>query len=491
LLRLTTLLALASCGAACSNNAQVVVVVIAPDGGDPFLGVDAATQARITLENTARTSTTVPVMANGSFQLDVRPASNTEISRLRIEALRDDQVIATGVTTPVAWSAEGNQVIRVLMQFADSVTAVPFGLPDGRSDCQLLELGGAGEFIGCFTLPTAQGQAVEPAVYDVLHHGLASGFAQQIPGEFTGDATVVIAGNRLYLVQGDHAVQYVGDPSMDNPALDVSDWLPHDGAGRSTRAGLVRSSAYHSDEGGWLLGGNIARVPVYQVDHFTSATPDGGVAYLAFDNSAARLAVPRSAPQVVELTHENLNPKILVAGGNTADTAFLEIYRPMGDGHVLDLGVDDTNRTHAAIACIHVDENAHCDRVIILGGRNGDAAGDDLIVDVATDTLANGHEPVIRQRGRWLSHRRDDAHVALAEGGRLLVAGGDDASGAPVRALEVLDVHDPDTTAPTSLDLHVDSCEHAMVHSLTNGSVIIMGGTLDGTPCTDIAFYRH
>jgi hypothetical protein len=496
ILRATTLLALASTAAACSDNAQIIAYVIAPDGGDPFLGDDAATEARITLENDAGTSTTVPVMANGSFQMDLRPTSETEVSRLRIEALRGGEVIATGVTTPVQWSAQAHQVIPVLMQFPDSVTAAPHALADGRADCQPVVLGSFGEFVGCFTAPRAGDASLAPAVYELMHQGLATNFAQTMPGQFTGDATVLIAGDKIYVVQGDRAVQYIGNPMINPVAQDVSMWLPHDASGqRSLRAGIVRSSVYHSTAGGWLIGGNIAGAPQTRVDHFAPIS-DGSASnstIINFDGTANPLLVGRSAPTIIRLNVDDTNPRLLIAGGNAPDAAFAETYRPLfQDSNVtVQLG-PDTNRTHAAIACIHVsEENQGCTHAIVLGGHNGAAVGDDLVLALGTGA---SNPPSIVQRGHWLNHPRDDAHLALAEGGRLVVAGGTDANGQPVTDIEALDVHDP-MAPPTSRDVAHDTCANPMVagimEGITNGTVVIMGGIRDGAACTDIAFYRH
>ena len=68
---------------ACQGQNPVLLGVIAPDGGDPFYGSDAATQVRVLVEDDATPPQLINVGANGEFQLPIQPANLTVRARVR------------------------------------------------------------------------------------------------------------------------------------------------------------------------------------------------------------------------------------------------------------------------------------------------------------------------------------------------------------------------------------------------------------------------
>lgn len=485
LLRVGPLALVVSLLAACANNVAVSVTVIAPDGSDPFVGPDAASQVRITLENDAGMSTLQSVAANGEFRIDIRPQSVDEISRLRIEALRDNVVIATGVTPATQWSVAGG-ALAVLMQAPDSVVAAPSRWATARADCQLIPLAG-GTTVGIFTTPTTTQEGLAD-FYDVLRHGRYS-IPQIIPAGFDGDSTVVSAGENVFIVRGAAAVGFDRD-YMTNPRTPTLDGrLP---AERAAQA-IVRSTGYQDGSGGaWLFGGRDGDgMPSARVDHVSSST-------FAFDGIAGTLAVARVAPQIVLLARYETaptQPALLLYGGNAADQSSFEVYTPgvPTGGAVFDLGAD-SHRTGAAITCIassSTNSTTGCTRVAVIGGMLGGVpTADDFVIDVTSLRTSPNDPPRIVARGTWFTPRRIGARATLAEGGVLVLTGGTDSSGASVTDIASLDVHD--VNAITTGHVVGTSCANPATLSLVNGSVMIAGGTHpDGTACSDIAFFRH
>ncbi len=116
---------LALLAAGCFNKIELAVAVIAPDGGNPFHGPDAATQVRATVENGLAGPVTVPVAANGGFTLGLDLTAVQRASRLRIEALRDGMVVGSGATPPVFWDRLAASVVPVYMQRSDTVVPAP------------------------------------------------------------------------------------------------------------------------------------------------------------------------------------------------------------------------------------------------------------------------------------------------------------------------------------------------------------------------------
>ncbi|MEI8257900.1 MAG: hypothetical protein WCJ30_19665 [Deltaproteobacteria bacterium] len=485
LLRASLALALSLGLSACASNGGITVAVIAPDGGDPFLGDDAATRARIILENDASTTVVADVGVGGAFQIDIRP-QDSEYSRLRVEALRGNDIIATGSTPPAYWSALQRHVIPVLMQYRDSVTPGPGVWAGGHADFELLEI--TPRYIGIFTAVAGSETPFHPEVYDLLLHArVAPGEAPQLlDGQFDGDSTVAIValsgGSAFpYVFRGAVFTSWAGDGSVDAGAPIYP--IPSSRTG----AGITRSTAVRdvSTGGGWLVGGRDASGPVRRVDRIdspfavTEATP---------------LLVARVRPQIIQIfaaTTGSPQPVWLVAGGNLAGTPFLETYSPDGrTNHTLDLL--DHERSDASVVCIAVDGQG-CTRMLVVGGRVGTALAPDSLALDAT-AIRQSTTPIVSATGPGLVHPRSGARAAFAEGGAVVIAGGDDDAG-PVTVVEMIDVTAVTGTQPPPVGRVVDStttCAHPAILAVSNGSVMITGGThSDGSACTGISFFRH
>lgn len=472
---------------ACGGNSGIIVAVIAPDGGDPFLGDDAASQARVTLLNDAGTTVVADVGASGAFQMDIRPQDTNEYSRLRVEALRGGEVIAIGMTPPAYWAALHGRVIPVLMQYRDALTAGPFAWPAGHADFDLVEF--TSGFIGVFTAVASSNEGFHPEVYDLLNHGFAAVAQQRIAGEFDGDSTVAIvtasSGSTYpYIVRGRNFTSWAGVTTTED--LAPVDVIPSDRAA----AGIVRSTAVRETTtrstggGGWFVGGRNADGPVPRVDHFDNI--------FALTLVGTSLMVPRVKPQIIGMfgaTSGSDQPVWLVAGGNPSGTAFLELYSPDGrSNRRLDLG--DHDRRDATVVCIATDGQG-CARMLVVGGRVGSVlASDSLVLDGTA--IREGVTPIVTAVGPALTHPRAGAMAAFAEGGAVVIAGGDDDAGA-VRQVEMIDVSAVTSTQPPSQGHDVGTtCAHPAMLAVSNGSVMVTGGTHpDGTACTEIAFFRH
>jgi hypothetical protein len=134
--------------------------------------------------------------------------------------------------------------------------------------------------------------------------------------------------------------------------------------------------------------------------------------------------------------------------------------------------------------------------VLVLGGRTGTtampaAAPDDFVLDgncvrMQPDTTCTP----IRSRGQWLARRRWGAHIAIAEGGRVLVAGGRNADG-PVFEVETINIEQPAQPAPGAIVATLPVSDPAVL-ALPNGSVMLAGGTdAQGHAVPNVWFYRH
>ncbi len=479
LLRATLALLSGLALAACGRENGIIVAVIAPDGGDPFVGPDAATQARVTLQNDAGTTVLADVGAGGAFQIDIRPQDN-EVSRLRVEALRGTEVIAIGMTPPALWSALQGHIIPVLMQYRDSLTPGPVAWVNGHADFELIEIEAG--FVGVFTNVSGANNSFRPEVYDLLDHGRAGDVRQEIQGEFDGDSTVAIVGSSRggsfpYLLRGSRFSSYSGRADAETPA--PADTIHSDRAD----AGIVRSTAIRDvvTGGGWIMGGRDANGPVARVDHY-----DNGFVL----DRVSDLIVPRVRPQVIQLfPRGSSQPVWLVAGGNPAGTAFLETYSPDArNNRTLDLGEHD--RRDASVVCIASDEQG-CLRLLVVGGRVGSAlATDSLVLDGAA--IRTAAATFVTATGPALVHPRAGASAAYAEGGAVVIAGGDDDAGA-VTSVEMINVTGVTTAlAPPGGSEVGTTCARPAMLAVSNGSVMIAGGTHpDGTACTGIAFFRH
>lgn len=477
----TVVAAAITIAAGCSREQPVIVRVIAPDGGDPFTVADGATHARVVLEDDASAARTVSVGPDGVFSLEIRPSRSEVIARLRIEALRDGTVIATGATPPMQWQALAGHTVTVLMQWRDSLVPAPGGaFRSGRSDVRLVSLGTWG--VAAVTLPPGETMPRRPDGYDLVTHTVEE-LRQPVPPEFDGDTALIPVrnGTRWLLQRGARAVLYSNDASR--PVDDVSSMVPGE------RAALVAATGVEDTVrgGGWLLGGrDAAGVLSRRVDRVND---DG-----TFVSVLGSLAVARARPDVVELRagNETTLPLWLVMGGQRSGDPWMEVYSPTDVGGTVLRTPEIASlerRTDAAAVCLVRDAQG-CSRVLVLGGReDGMVAAEDVVIDGVCARVGGAGCTLVTARGSWLVRRRWGAKAALAEGARVLVAGGYDSVG-PVREVETVDVSNPSVPQPGRV-VHTLTYDDPALMALSNGSVLLAGGRDASGARGDLWFYRY
>lgn len=424
--------------------------VFTPDGGDPWVGDGAATQARLRVEDRETPPQTVTVGRGGRFTLQVELVRPDLRSRIVLEALRDGEVVGSGATPPARWSAFGPTLLPVWVQRRDSVVVAPWGERGGgarRSRPFLFELQSP--------LVAAIGGALAPTaadVFDALVIGQVPN-AVAIDDTFNRDATALrLANGAVLLVRGCASV--VWNPSDNTVATPLGRPAPQE------RCDVIASAALQEPGGGGLVvGGRTATAAVARVDR---VLPDG--TWMPADP----LTTPRDHPSVLRLGESDA----LVAGGQGPAADYLERWAPALTAaqralHTGDPRVD--GRTGAALVA------AGDGVALALGGAvagSGGLAAEDVLLD--TRCATGGCAVLLGVRG-LLSQRRRDATAALAEGDRVLVASGVGADGAVAATVEVLDVsaaRDPGAgVAVGSLPY-----EGLSMLPLATGSVWIVGG---------------
>jgi hypothetical protein len=465
--------------AGCARETPIALRVLAADGSDPFTMPDGATHARITIEDDATAPQVVPVGPGGAFSVEVRPARPEALARLRIEALRGSEVVGTGATPPVVWQGRGGQLVAVLMHPRDTIIPAPvssFRAP--RADLRLVPLGLQG--VAAVTTPPGETVARAPDGYDLLAHASAS-LPQQVPAEFDGDTAVVPVRGAWLLQRGARAVLYTGSDAQPPQAF----------TGVPAERQALLGATVVADEvtgGGWLLGGRSAPdAPSTRVDRVTNDQR-------FVQPPPAALSVARYRPDtlVLRVATSATAPTWLIVGGQREGEAAFEVYSPGTGGTPLLLGDDPLARRFGTTAvCIATDAEG-CTRVLVLGGRtpDGQVAPDDALLDGACARTGGTGCTLVLARGAWLSRRRWSARAALAENGRVLVAGGHDAGGA-VREVETVDVSNPGAPRPGRV-LQTLPYDDPAVASVANGSVLVAGGrNPDGSARGDLWFYRY
>ncbi|MFO0625142.1 MAG: hypothetical protein U0325_05945 [Polyangiales bacterium] len=441
---------LALLAAGCFNKIELAVAVIAPDGGNPFHGPDAATQARATVENGLGGPLTVPVAANGGFTLGLELNAIQRPSRLRIEALRAGQVIGSGATPPVFWDRLAASVVPVYMQRSDTVVPAPaaVSLETPRTAPAVVPINSP--FVAVFG-----GNDTEAAVdvLDLFNLGRPTNMSV-LRAPYTGALHAVnLDGVRVLVLKGCQATVW-------NSASNT-----FEGTGANVpppeRCDMTRSTVVQDPLGGaYLVGGLRMGMPSARVDRVRNdGTWVQGVAMVA----------PRVEPAAVILREREL----LVLGGQ-ADATLPAMERYSLDGSVpMDRRAQRTGdadldaRTGAAL--VRVGDMAYA-----LGGvRVGttDLAASDAVLDLAClDEMC----PLLLRTAPLLTTRRRDAQAAVAEGNQVLVVGGTNASGA-VEPADRVDGAMPRAPVAGGVAgmLGAQGLTLARAH---NGSVVIAGG---------------
>lgn len=442
--------ALALAAQGCFNKIELAVAVISPDGGSPFNGPDAATQARATVENGVGGPQTVAVGANGGFTLALDLNAIARPSRLRIEALRDGQVIGSGATPPVFWDRLAASVVPVFVQRSDTLAVAPaaVALETPRTSPVIVPINSP--FVAVFG-----GNASEAAV-DVLDlFSLARPTNMTVlRTPYTGALEALnLDGVRVLVIKGCQTTIW---NSASNTFEGTGENVPPAERCEMTRSTIVPDPL----GGGYLVGGLRMGAASPRVDR---VMPDGSWVV------GVPMVAPRVAPAAVWLREREL-----VVMGGQADATAPSLERYAVDGSVPmerralrtgDAALDA--RTGAAL--VRVGDMAYA-----LGG--GPVGGTELATEDAVLDLACLDQdcPLLLRTAPLLTARRRDAIAAVAEGDQVLVLGGVDANGA-VESAERVDGAMPRAPAAGGSvgSLGAQGLSVARGH---NGSVVIAGG---------------
>lgn len=446
-LALTAFFSLASVSTACSREVNLAVVVVTPDGGDPFAPPDGASQARITLDDPSITPQTVTVDPHGGFTLSLDLGATNARARMVIEALDGATVLGSGATPQLRWSQLGAVIIPVFVQRRDSIVEAPWGQGTARTNPFLFLLDSP------FVASLGGARVTAPIdVFDNLTLTSVTG-ATTLDDLFNRDASALrLADGRIILVHGCSAITW--SPSANAVGLPMNAMPPTD------RCDLVSSTAVQDPSGGgWLLGGRGPMGPSARVDH---VLPDGSW------EPSQPMAAPRTAPSALRLGPDEL----LIANGQPPNTPALERWtstlpassRPLATGQTTVDNRDD-------VTLFALGDGV----VALLGGTLRDdssLAPTDALLDTS---CLNGSCPLIISTPTLFSRRRRAPAAALANGDTLLIASGTLPDNSPAATLELIDVHTP--RAPTSLG-PVGTLPYANLSLLTlhSGSVWIAGG---------------
>jgi hypothetical protein len=437
------------------GESTLALLVIAPDGGNPFVGAEMATEARFRLEGDSAREQVVAVPAGGGFSLEVDAPTGSDPVRALLEARRGDTLVGWGATPPLRWNTLGPTFLPLFVQRRDTLVPAPWGLGAARQRPFLASLDG--NFV------VVLGGAAERGpmdVYDLAWLAPVSG-AASTDDAFNRDASVLrLRDGSFLLVRG--CVTAVWQPT-DNSITTPMEPPP------SGRCELAASTAVQDpDGGGLLLGGRTAQGPSTRVDRVTAE----GVWMLA-----SPLRVAREAPEALRIGPG----EVLVAGGQTPPAPTLERYNESvpEDRRTLttgDAAVD--NRRGGTLVALR-DGVA-----LLLGGLGGDntLATDDVLLDLGC--VVGGCAPVLG-RAALLSQRRHGATAARAEGHHVVVAGGTDAAGGVTDAVEVLDATDARRPMARGRVAALPYTGLSML-PLSTGAVLVAGGGRRET-----WFYRH
>jgi hypothetical protein len=440
---------------ACSSQTSLAVVVVAPDGGDPFHPPDGATTARFTVEDQATAPRTVPVDPRGAFSFTVEISRPEVASRLVLEALHEGVVVGSGATPPLVWGTLGPALVPLFVQRRVSVVPAPWGSSLARVRPLLVEVRGG--FLA--VLGGASGNApIE--VFDPFSLRVIPGGAT-LDGMVDRDAsTVVLRDGKLLFVRGCLALTWQpASNTVERPTA-----LPPEG-----RCPVLGSTVVQEPDGGALLvGGHTALGPVGRVDR---VLPDGTWA------EVPSLTTPRDRPSALRLGLQH----VLLAGGQGAGAPLLEQYGLARESLRAAVRTGD-DRLDARVGAVLADAGDGV--ALVLGGAvagSTDLSAEDAVLD--TRCLAGGC-PLIVAEASLLRVRRRDALAVGDRRGQVLVLSGVGVGGV-ADAVEVLDVTRPRGPVPRGV---VGSLPYSDLSALplATGSVLIAGG---GQPSSWL--YRH
>ncbi|MDP3277727.1 MAG: hypothetical protein Q8Q09_21265 [Deltaproteobacteria bacterium] len=460
------LAAVLSFSGGCVRDVPVDLRVLVPDAGMLLSGPAAATAViRVGLEGDPRSVRDTTLGAMGTFAAELRPTDPRSIARLRVDILHGTTLMAQGSSPAIAWLAIGGQRLSVFVQPTDTVQPAPSGpLRTPRADFVFLSSGGSGAV--AFTLPNGAPDAV-PEQYFLPTHQTRS-YTFSLPAVFDGETSVVPLplGRGILLLRGERAL--VTNDSSPGAAPNA----PIPAARRLLRgAGVIQDT-----DASYVLGGRAE-------DGTRSARIDGVSELGDVIEIPETLAVARARPAAIVLRPRagTTPPMYLIAGGQDpmcATCASLEQWVPGQTARAIDPGSPElSRRSEFAALCVQRSAAGLCDRVLILGGRDGVTQGlapRDLLLDGECLRVGSG-SCVLRELDALLT-RRMSPRVALgSDGARVVVTGGRDADNRPVYSLEILDVSDPAMVTRVEGTRELTVADPALA-SLSDGSVLIGGG---------------
>ncbi len=442
--------------AGCGSDTKIAVVIVTPDGGDPFYPPDAATQARVTIQD----GTTPPIVGNvaadGAFEINLTLPHPGTTARLLAEALADGMVVASGATPPLVWSNLGAVILPVFVQRSESLVLSPWSLSTGRVSPVLFAVPGGDHFVGA--IGGVAGQPVD--VFDVLALADVTGGAMLDP-TYNHDITVLpLATGDVLVVSGCTALTWT--PGTNAFAMPTS--MPP-----SARCmGQGGPAVAEPTGGGLLLGGHDSTGAVRRVDIVAA---DGTF------SAGLPLAYGRDHPAAIRTgTYQ-----VLLAGGQSGTDPFLEQWSRATPG-ISRAVMTNVPRVDGRTGAALVDAGGGI--ALALGGTvlgSTDLTPDDVVIDLS---CLSGGCAAVAGTPVLLSQRRTGAVAALAEGARVVVADGSTPAGVADQ-VEVMDVTVP--RMPVRLGT-VGSLPYAGLSMLPleTGSLMIAGGNR-----REVWFYRH
>jgi len=440
----------------CSQGeVTLAVLVIAPDGGNPFAPPGMATEARFQVEGSPQTARVATVAQGGAFSLEVEAPAHSDPVRGVLEAYQGDTLLGWGATPPLRWRSLGPTFLPVFVQRRDTLVPAPWGLGAPRTRPFLTTLDG--NFVA------ALGGAAERQSVDVYSLNLLAPVpgAAAIEDVFNRGASALrLRDGSFLLVRG--CVVTVWQPA-DNTLTAPMTSPPE------ARCDLADATAVQDPDGGGLLVGGR-----------TTAGPSTRVDRVAADGTwmpGAPLRVGRARPEALRVGPG----EVLVAGGqNPGDPCLERINETLPeDRRVVRTGdplVDD--RQGAALVALR-DGVA-----LLLGGSTptGGLSAEDVVLDLGC--IVGGCAPVLGRRA-LLRQRREGATAARAEGEHLVVAGGTTVAEAVAETVEVIDVTTPREPQGRGRVADLPYTGLSML-PLSTGVVLVAGGGRRET-----WFYRH